>query len=106
MTEQDQDKKRPIQAHRDGAIKIAIWQNLDADKRPYYDTTRTRSYQDRDGKWQTTNSMREQDLLKSARLDEMAYASIQKLKEQDRAKYIEQQQSAAQSHNPEHPREH
>lgn len=97
MTDQTQDNNanHPVQSHRDGGVEIAIWRR-DTDKGPVFNTERTRSYQDKDGNWQKTHSIPERDLLKAARLDQQAYASIQEMREQERQKYIEQQKQASQ----------
>ncbi|MEL6171285.1 MAG: hypothetical protein AAFQ04_01705 [Pseudomonadota bacterium] len=90
----DDQKNRPVASHRDGAVEIAIWMR-ETDKGPVFHTERTRSYQDQDGNWRKTHSIPERDLLKAARLDQKAYESIQQLREQERAKYIQQQKQAA-----------
>ncbi len=92
MTDQSQENNRPVDSHRDGAVEVAIWQR-ETEKGPVFNTERTRSYQDKDGNWQKTHSIPERDLLKAARLDQKAYESIQQIRKQERAKYIEQQQT-------------
>jgi len=87
-------RKRPIEEHRDGRLKAAIWENL-GEKGKAYNTTLSYSYRDKEGSWRDTNSIPGHELLKAARLAEMAYASVQRLKEQDRAVYIEQQKTGA-----------
>lgn len=93
-------KKRPVEEHRDGRLKAAIWENS-GDKGKIYNTTLSYSYRDKEGAWRDTNSIPGHELLKAARLAEMAYASVQRLKEQDRALYIEQQKNGA-DRSPQH----
>ena len=84
--------KRPVETLRDGAIEVSIWKR-EGERGSAYNTQRTRSYQDQDGNWQKTNGIPERDLLRAARLDEMAYSSIQKLREQDRLQSMRQEGS-------------
>lgn len=84
MSQDREDDKRPKLRHRDGLVEVAIWERK-TDKGPVYNTERTRSYRDEDGKWKKTHSIPERDLLKSARLEEKAYESIAKLRQQARS---------------------
>ncbi len=79
----DDEKRRPVETLRDGAIEVSIW-GRETENGTMYNTQRARSYQDQEGNWKRTNAIPERDLLRAGRLDEMAYASIQKLREQDR----------------------
>lgn len=79
----DDEKRRPVETLRDGAIEVSIW-GRETENGTMYNTQRARSYQDQEGNWKRTKAIPERDLLRAARLDEMAYASIQKLREQDR----------------------
>jgi hypothetical protein len=90
MSNQNQDANRPIVKHRDGAIEVAIWRR-ETDKGSVFNTERSRSYRDQDGNWQKTSVIPERDLLKAARLDQRAYESIQQVRDQERAKYVQQQ---------------
>ncbi|MEM5476030.1 hypothetical protein [Pacificibacter sp. AS14] len=90
MTDTQNTPKRPIDKHRDGALEVAIWKQ-ESDKGPFYTSERTRAYQDNNGDWQKSHSIPERDLLRAARLDQKAYESIQKMRDQDRAQYIEHQ---------------
>ncbi len=83
MSEQSNEKARPIDKHRDGAIEVAIWRR-ETEKGFVFNTERSRSYLDKDGNWQKTNVIPERDLLKAARLDEKAYETIQTLREKER----------------------
>lgn len=79
----DDEKKRPVETLRDGTIEVSIW-DRQSENGKMYNTQRARSYQDQEGNWKRTNAIPERDLLRAARLDQMAYASIQKLREHDR----------------------
>jgi len=83
MSEQSNEKTRPIDKHRDGAIEVAIWRRK-TEKGFVFNTERSRSYLDQDGNWQKTSVIPERDLLKAARLDEKAYETIQMLRERER----------------------
>lgn len=109
MTDQtpQEAKQKPIATHRAGTSEIAIWKR-ETERGTFFDATHTRSYKDQNGDWQTAKSIPEDHLLKTAQLFEKAYNTIQDIKEQDRQRYVEQQQqrSAAPGPTPEHPREH
>jgi len=96
MTTHDTERKHPVAKHRDGAIEVSIWRS-ETENGVLYNTERTRSYRDQNDRWQRTHSIAERDLLKAARLDEMAYATIQKLRAQERDKYVSAQQDRGQS---------
>jgi len=87
-------------------LECAIWRR-ETDKGPVYNTELTRAYQDKDGNWKNTHVISERDLLKAARLQEQAYTSIQLFRDQDRAKYVlQQQEQQTQGVSRERPREH
>ncbi|MEM6942372.1 MAG: hypothetical protein AAF416_21780 [Pseudomonadota bacterium] len=90
----DQQKPKPIETHRYGRVTAAIRANQ-GEHGPIYNTTLTYSYQDKDGNWRDTHSIPGNQLLKASRLAEMAYASVGRLKEQDRAQYVDQQRNSA-----------
>lgn len=90
----DQQKQKPIETHRDGRLTAAIWANP-GEHGPIYNVRVTYSYQDKNENWHDTPTIPANELLKAARLSEMAYASVARLKDQDRAAYAEQQRSSA-----------
>ena len=102
--ERDMEKPRPVETHKDGRLTAAIWENKGEHGR-IYNATLTYSYKDQEGKWRDTSSIPGNELLKAARLAELAYGSVQRLKDQDRAEYIEQQRAAENTRTREHPRE-
>ena len=86
MSEQNQteEKQRPIENFRDGNIQVAVWPRQSKNG-VFYEIDRSRSYQDKDGKWQVSRLLSDRDLLKARQLEDRAYDCIQKLKVQDRA---------------------
>lgn len=80
MTQDKEEKQRPAIKHRDGLVEVAVWEKK-TEKGLIYNTERTRSYQDQDGKWRKSHSIPERDLLKASRLDEKAYESIARLRQ-------------------------
>lgn len=97
-------KTKPIETHRDGRLSVAIWAN-DGEHGRIYNTTFAYSYQDKDGNWRDTQSIPAHGLLKAANLAQTAYASVGRLKEQDRATYVERQQAGTNDRSgPEHAR--
>ncbi len=99
-------KPRPIDTHRDGRLSCAIWENS-GEHSKMYNVTFSYSYKDKEGQWRETQSVPGYEMLKVAHLAEKAYASVARLKDQDRSQYVEQQQNLAlNGHGPEHPREH
>lgn len=99
------DKPRPIETMRDGRLSCAIWANPGNEHGKNYSVTFSYSYKGRDEQWRETASIPGHEMLKAARLAENAYASVARLKDQDRALYVEQQKNATPSQAPEHPRE-
>ncbi|WP_282091460.1 hypothetical protein [Epibacterium ulvae] len=81
MTQDKEESRQPKLRHRDGLVEVAVWER-DTEKGTVYNTERTRSFHDSDGNWKKTHSIPERDLLKAARLDQKAYESIAKLKQQ------------------------
>lgn len=87
-------KRQPVDKLQDGRLSVAIWAN-DGEHGPIYNATLAYSYKDKDGNWRSTESIPGNELLKAAHLSERAYASIQLLRDQDRAKYVQEQQEQA-----------
>lgn len=88
MTQDRDNERRPVLRQRDGLVEVAVWERQ-TEKGPVYNTERTRSYRDEDGKWKKTHSIPERDLLKAARLDQKAYESIARLREQAQSNDLE-----------------
>ena len=102
--EREMEKREPVDKLYDGRLTAAIWENK-GDNSKFYNVTLKYSYKDQEGKWRDTSSIPGNELLKAARLAELAYGSVQRLKDQDRAEYIEQQRAAENTRTREHPRE-
>ena len=56
-----------------GRVDVAVWRRQADDGRAWYSFTVSRSYKDRDDRWQRTASLDEEDLLPAARALERAY---------------------------------
>lgn len=87
-------KPRPVETHRDGRLSAAIWAN-EGERGPIYNATFAYSYQDKNGNWRDSQSIPAHELLKAANLAQTAYTSVQRLKEQDRAAYVQRQREEA-----------
>ena len=70
-------KKHPEQKFRAGSISATVWLNQGTDNEGKQTTYRTvsfeRSYLDREGNWQTTNSLRVADIPKAILVLNKAY---------------------------------
>ena len=74
MSEENQPEKK----FSTGAISATVWKNQAKNKRTgepveYRTVTLQRRYADKDGKWQTSNSMRANDLPKASLVLQKAY---------------------------------
>lgn len=94
MSETPPEKPKPVKTHRDGRLTAAIWQNP-GEHGPIYNATLSYAYQDKDGNWRDTTSIPGHELLKAGRLAQEAYGSIRQFRDQDRERYVQQQQSQA-----------
>ncbi len=74
----DHNTNLPVEKLGYGLIKCAIWENIptDPDKKPYFTTTFSRSYQDDQGNWQDTQSFGLNDLLPLSKLADQAHTAI------------------------------
>jgi hypothetical protein len=76
----------PEKKFRAGAVSVTVWlnkgQNTKGEANEYRTISVERSYMDKEGKWQTTNSMRINDLPKAELALHKAYEFIV-LNEQD-----------------------
>jgi hypothetical protein len=64
-------------------ITAAIWRNETA-KGSAYSVTIQRSYKDAEGKWKSSDSLNESDLLLAAKVLDLAHTEISKLRANDR----------------------
>lgn len=79
MSDDTQTRKTPEATLREGALKATIWRN-DGEKGPNRITEYTRSYQDKDGAWHDTHTMRESDHLKLSHLAGRAHDRVMELR--------------------------
>jgi hypothetical protein len=77
-------KQRPVESLRDGAIKASIWRN-ESENGAFFAVTFARTYKDKDGNLQDTNSFSGAELLRLARLADKAYDRAGKLTRAARA---------------------
>jgi len=58
-------KKGPVYKQKSHGIEVAVWARTTEDGKKFYSVSATRSYRDKDGKWQNSNSfnMEDRDLL-------------------------------------------
>lgn len=73
---QKENSRMPIKSLRAGALQVAIWENenvIDGTARKFQTASFERRYKDRNGQWQSTNSLRVNDLPKAAMLLSKAY---------------------------------
>jgi hypothetical protein len=68
------EKPKPVQKLRDGAIEVAIWRN-DGEKGPFYTVTHRRSYKVGE-EWKDSDSYGTDDLLHLAKLFDLAHSWI------------------------------
>lgn len=61
-----------------GRVDVAAWRRQAEDGRAWYSFTVSRSYKDRDDKWQRTASLDEEDLLPAAKALDEAYEWAQR----------------------------
>lgn len=97
------EKQRPADTLRQGPLKATIWKN-ESENGPLFNTTISRTYQDKEGVWQETSTMREKDLLPMGELGRTAFQRVNELKqghyrgqEPDRSAHREKRQQQAPS---------
>ncbi len=105
MSDQN-EKQKPIKTFDDGRMSAAIWAK-EGEHGLIYNTTLNYSYKDKDGNWRDTQSIPAQELLKVSNLAQRAYDHVLRLKEHDRAQYVQQEQAQSQDRpGPRQSREH
>lgn len=75
------DKNKPIQTFRLGYIEAAIWANQ-GQKGVWYTATLSRSYKEKNGKWQRTDRFSLSDIPLATKVLEHAYAYLYDLQSQ------------------------
>ena len=81
MTEEK--KNPPVQEFKAGGIRAKIWKNPGKEG-SYYTVSLERSYKDKEGNWQTTQSLRVNDLPKAGVVIGKAYEKVLELQYADR----------------------
>ncbi|MEL6468050.1 MAG: hypothetical protein AAFQ58_24065 [Pseudomonadota bacterium] len=92
MSDDTTQPRRPEDTVREGPLKAAIWRN-ESENGAYHSVTVARTYKDRDGNLQDTQSFRSKDMLG---LSELARCAHHHVNELDRAAFKEQRQGEAQ----------
>lgn len=87
MTDRNNDRpteeaRQPADVIRDGALKATIWRN-EGEERPFYSTTFSRTYEDRDGNLRDAHSFSGSDLLKVSELGRKAYDRSNELRREE-----------------------
>ncbi len=67
--------KKPVDTLRDGSLKAVIWANF-GEKGTFYSVQLSRSYQDAENNWHESDSFSNAQLLRIARLAQIAYDEI------------------------------
>jgi len=77
--EKTNEKKQPEKKFRAGAVSATVWGNSvekDGKQATYNSVSMERSYKDKEGNWQSTNSFRTNDLPKLALVAQKAYEYV------------------------------
>jgi hypothetical protein len=74
-------------------ITAAIWRNENKGQ-AFYSVTIQRSYKDAEGKWKSSDSLNESDLLVAAKVLDLAHTKISELRASDRQAQQSEEQSA------------
>lgn len=89
MSDDQNEPRRPEETIREGSRKAAIWRN-EGENGAYHSVTVARTYKDRDGNLQDTQSFRPKDMLG---LSELARRVHYDVHERDRAVFKERRQN-------------
>lgn len=57
---------KPVKKFSSGAVQAAIWENEGKEGKPFYSVSIDRRYKDKNDEWQSTNSLKANDLPKAA----------------------------------------
>ncbi len=74
------DSKKPASKVTLYPVSAAIWRNETQKGEAFYSATFERSYKDKDGKYQSSDSFNGSDLLLLAKVADMAHTEIEKLR--------------------------
>jgi hypothetical protein len=76
--------KKPASQVKLFPISAAIWRNTTKDGKAFYSVTIERSYKDADGKWKSSDSLNESDLLLAGKVLDLAHTEVVKLRANDK----------------------
>lgn len=65
-------KEQPVKTFRSGYLKVAIWKK-EFEGRPLYSVSQQRGYKDKEGNFDNTTTLRNQDLLPMSQLHVKAW---------------------------------
>jgi hypothetical protein len=89
------DSKKPAARVSLHPVSAAIWRNENAKgDGAFYSVTLQRSYKDAEGKWKSSDSLNEGDLLLAAKVLDLAHTEIVKLRANDRQAQQPEEQAA------------
>lgn len=103
MSKDQETPRRPEETLREGQLKAAIWRN-DGETGAYHSVTVARTYKDRDGNLQDTQSFRAKDMLGLAELARRAHHTTHDLDREAFKEMRAQQQEQAQNRSRGHSR--
>jgi hypothetical protein len=86
-------QKQPVHQERIGQITASIWENVNGDGRPFFNVTFSKIYR-KDNSWQRSNSFNRNDLLRLAKLADLADSWIFKHIQEQRAEQSYQESEA------------
>lgn len=92
MSDDQNTPRRPEETLREGPLKAAIWRN-EGENGAYHSVTVARTYKDREGNLQDTQSFRPKDMLSLSELTRRAHHNAHEL---DRAAFKEMRQGQQQ----------
>ena len=78
------DSKKPAARVSFHPVSAAIWRNNNAEGTAFYSVTIQRNYKDAEGKWKSSDSLNEGDLLLASKVLDWAHTEISKLRASDR----------------------
>jgi len=87
------ETKKPAAKVNLHPVSAAIWRNETAKGDVFYSVTLQRCYKD-EGKWKSTDSLNEGDLLLAAKVLDLAHTEISKLRATDRQAQQPEDQAA------------
>ncbi len=93
MTTQRQENQGPIENFRFKNIQVTVWPRDRHDGGVFHEIETTRSYKDKNGEWQKTHLLTDDQMLIAHSLQRDAIKLIQSLKKQDRTAQNSRQQA-------------